>query len=162
MQEFTSANTSINSTKAPAIYNNKVAQSIMKNRRVIDLGGGQYDTGIKAGERLGATVSVYDPYNRSPEHNAEVLSGSYDVAVISNVLNVIKEREVRSELLKLASSKADTILITVYAGNGSGVGKQSQKDCWQENRRLESYMAEVEQATGYNVQKHGSIIIATK
>lgn len=34
-------------------------------------------------------VSIYDPFNRTPEHNAAVLAGSYDVAVISNVLNVI-------------------------------------------------------------------------
>ena len=162
MQEFTSANTSINSTKAPAVYGNKVAQNIFRNKRVIDMGGGKYDTGIKAGEKVGAVVKIYDPYNRSETHNKAVLNGSYDVAIISNVLNVIKESDARAELLKLASQKANTILVTVYAGNGSGIGKQSKVDCWQENRKLDSYMAEIKQATGYKVEKRGSVLVATK
>lgn len=162
MQEFTSANTSINSTKAPAVYSNKVAQNIIRNKRVIDMGGGKYDTGIEAGKKVNAIVKVYDPYNRSESHNKSVMQGVYDVAIISNVLNVIKEADARAELLKLASQKADTILVTVYAGNGSGIGKQSQKDCWQENRKLDSYIAEIEQATGYSVKKRGTVLVSTK
>lgn len=162
MQEFTSANTSVNSTKAPAVYSNKIAQNLIRNKRVIDMGGGKYDTGVKAGAKVGAVVNIYDPYNRSESHNKAVLSGSYDVAIISNVLNVIKKADARAELLKLASQKVNTILVTVYAGNGSGIGKQSKEDCWQENRKLESYMVEIEQATGYKVEKHGSVLVATK
>ena len=39
-QKFTSANTSINKTKAPAIYNMKKAIELMTNRKIIDVGGG--------------------------------------------------------------------------------------------------------------------------
>lgn len=43
MQSFTSANTSINSKKAPAIYSMPKAIELMKGKKVIDIGGGKND-----------------------------------------------------------------------------------------------------------------------
>lgn len=163
MQTYTSAKTSVNSTKAPAIYSDKNAVRILTGQKVIDIGGGKFDTGIKAGKKYGATVSVYDPYNRDIDHNLTVLSQDYDVAIISNVLNVINTAEGRTDVLRLAATKASTILITVYSGDGSSVGKVTKSDCWQENRRIETYIPEVVKALpSYTVTRSGKLIIASK
>lgn len=135
MQKYTSANTSINSTKLPMVYTNKIAKEIIANKKVIDVGGGKFDNAIEYCKTLNTKLSVYDKYNRTEEHNKKVLSECYDVAIISNVLNVIDDRMARADVVSLASDMADTILITVYEGNGSGIGKVSKKDCWQENRK---------------------------
>lgn len=94
-QRFTSKQTSINSTKAPAVYSMKRAVNVMTGKTVVDIGGGRFDTAAEAARVYGATVSIYDPFNRTPEHNAAVLAGSYDVTVISNVLNVIDSEAAR-------------------------------------------------------------------
>lgn len=149
-QRFTSKQTSINSTKAPAVYSMKRAVNVMTGKTVVDIGGGRFDTAAEAARVYGAAVSIYDPFNRTPEHNAAVLAGSYDVAVISNVLNVI-------------DSKAAALLIIVYEGDESGTGRQTAADSWQENRRTADYMDEIAAALpGWNVARFGRLIQATQ
>lgn len=163
MQRFTSKNTSINSSKLPMIYGNRKVLEIIKGKSVIDVGGGKFDNAVTAMKKYGASVAVYDPYNRTEEHNSNVLSRAYDVAIISNVLNVIDSVEAREKVLELAASKAEIIIITVYEGNGSGVGKQSKVDCWQENRPTADYMEEIRNSLpGYNVERSGKIIFCKK
>jgi len=163
MQRYTSAATSINSSKAPAIYGMPKAVDIMRGKRVIDIGGGRYDTAVFKASEYGATVSIYDKYNRTAEHNTDVLSGSYDVAVISNVLNVIDNANDRRDVIELAAHKAQTILITVYEGNGTGIGCQTGSDSWQENRKLSDYIDEIKEAIpAWDVQKMGRVIICKK
>lgn len=161
-QTFTSRETSINSVKAPAIYGMKKAIEIMKGKYVIDIGGGRYDTAIEVAKEYNAEVSIYDPFNRSVEHNRMVLDGIYDVAVISNVLNVIDSKEARADVLRCAAGFAETILITVYEGDRSGKGKQTGVDSWQENRCTSDYVDEIRNALGlYDVIRCGKLIIAT-
>ena len=123
-QRFTSKQTSINSTKAPAVYSMKRAVNVMTGKTVVDIGGGRFDTAAEAARVYGAAVSIYYPFNRTPEHNVAVLAGSYDVAVISNVLNVIDSKAVRGDVVQLAATKAAALLITVYEGDGSGTDRQ--------------------------------------
>ena len=157
-QKFTSANTSINKTKAPAIYNMKKAIELMINRKIIDIGGGKYDIAIEKAKEYNAAVSIYDAYNRTTEHNNKVLSNTYDIAIISNVLNVIAEKEERLAVVKLALSKAPIVLITVYEGDGSGIGKQTGVDAWQENRKTVDYMEELK---SFNPERYGKLIVIT-
>ena len=157
-QKFTSANTSINKTKAPAIYNMKKAIELMTNKSIIDVGGGKYDTAIEKAKEYNAAVSIYDAYNRSNEHNNKVLSNNYDIAVISNVLNVISEKEERLAVVKLSLSKAPIVLITVYEGDGSGIGKQTGSDSWQENRKTVDYMEELK---SFDPKRYGKLIVIT-
>lgn len=142
-QRFTSKQTSINSTKAPAVYSMKKAVDVMTGKTVVDIGGGRFDTAAEAARVYGAAVSIYDPFNRTPEHNAAVLAGSYDVAVISNVLNVIDSEAARGDVVRLAATKA--------------------ADSWQENRRTADYMDEIAAALpGWNVARFGRLIQATQ
>lgn len=162
MQNYTSANTSINSTKLPMVYSNSKALGIIKGKKVIDIGGGKFDNAVEFCKTIHTDLSVYDKYNREYEHNEKVLSEVYDVAIISNVLNVIDDECERAMVLALASAMADTILITVYEGNRSGIGKVSKKDCWQENRKTEDYVEEIKTVLGENwtVTRHGKLIVA--
>lgn len=101
-QRFTSKQTSINSTKAPAVYSMKRAVDVMTGKTVVDIGGGRFDT-------------------------------------------------------------AAALLITVYEGDGSGTGRQTAADSWQENRRTADYMDEIAAALpGWNVARFGRLIQVTQ
>jgi hypothetical protein len=158
MQSFTSANTSINSKKAPAIYSMPKAIELMKGKKVIDIGGGRYDTAVLKAAEYGAMVSIYDPYNRTADHNDIVLKDKYDVAVISNVLNVISDLDSRLRVLSLALSRAHMVLITVYEGDRTGIGRQTGIDSWQENRKLNDYYENIKSFLP-NTKKCGKMII---
>lgn len=162
-QEFSSAATSINSTKLPAIYN-------MVNFRpgdvVVDFGGGKFDNAVNYLKDKGVTLLVYDPYNRSAEHNKEVLRilkehGGADAAVNSNVLNVIKEPEAREAVLrniKKITRRGAPIYITVYEGRGDGA-EGPTKSGYQLNRKTGDYMDEVGRIFS-NVKRKGKLITA--
>ena len=163
-QEFDSAATSINSNKLPAIYN---MVNFNEGDVVIDFGGGKFDNAVEYIKDKGATLLVYDPYNRSDEHNQEVLSileqnGGADAAVNSNVLNVIKEPEARKAVLqniKQLTKPGAPIYITVYEGRGDGV-EGPTKSGYQLNRKTADYMSEVQEVFP-NAKRKGKLIVAT-
>ncbi len=99
-QNYTSANTSINSSKLPAVYSMKKAVNAITGKHVIDIGGGKFDNAIEYCKTIDCELNVYDKYNRSEEHNESVLSMSYDVAIISNVLNVIDSETERNYCIR--------------------------------------------------------------
>jgi hypothetical protein len=73
----------------------------------LDIGGGKYDLMTEALKEKGVTNLIYDPYNRSLEHNTDVIRTILKVdgvhtTTIFNVLNVIKEREIQLNVIKLA------------------------------------------------------------
>lgn len=164
-QEFTSKETSINSGKLPAIYK---LVNFPKGSLVIDYGGGKFDNGVEYLDSIGVTGLVYDPYNRTTEHNRSVIkqireNGGADIALCSNVLNVIKEEEARLNVLKnirklLKSS--GTAYITVYEGKGTGEAKQSQDDAYQLHRKTADYLDEIHKVFPDATRK-GKLIIAT-
>ena len=158
-QVYTSANTSVNMKKLPAIYT-KAEKHI--TGKVLDYGCGKYTVLIKNhAEKHGFRWSGYDKFNQTAEQNAHAFKKA-DVVISSNVLNVIEEKEVRKDVLKKMAKRGNKLLITVYEGDKSGKGKRSKTDCWQENRRVADYLEEVEQATGYKARIENSVIIAEK
>jgi len=158
-QSYTSRNTSINSRKLPMIYN-RAAKHI--TGKVLDYGCGKYTALIaEHAKKNGFAWSGYDKYNQTAEQNAHAFRKA-DIVISSNVLNVIKEQEVRAEVLQKMAKRGNKLLITVYEGDKSGKGRRSQADCWQENRKTADYLAEVEQATGYKAHVENGVIIAEK
>lgn len=163
-QEFDSADTSINSTKLPAIYK---MITIPEGSVGLDFGGGKWDNAIEHIRDLGATLCVYDPYNRSKAYNIETLktlraNGGADWAVTSNVLNVIKEPSARKAVLenisKITKSGAP-IYITVYEGRGDakeGVTKSG----YQLNRKTADYIEEIQEVFP-DAKRKGKLIVAT-
>ena len=86
-QEFTSENTSINSGKLPAVFN---MVSFEPGTINLDFGGGRFDNVAEYLTQYDVVNLVYDPYNRSKEHNREVIktirdAGGADTATCSNV-----------------------------------------------------------------------------
>ena len=162
-QEFSSAATSINSTKLPAIYN---MVEFRPGDVVVDFGGGKFDNAVNYLKDKDVTLLVYDPYNRSAEHNKEVLHilkehGGADAAVNSNVLNVIKEPEAREAVLrniKKITKRGAPIYITVYEGRGDGA-EGPTKSGYQLNRKTSDYMDEVGRVFS-NVKRKGKLITA--
>ena len=162
-QEFTSKNTSINKNKLPAVYR---LITIPEGSVGIDFGGGKWNTAIEHIRDLGATLCVYDPYNRSRAYNKETLktlraNGGADWAVTSNVLNVIKEPSARKAVLenisKITKSGAP-IYITVYEGRGDAKAGQT-KSGYQLNRKTKDYIEEIQEVFPDAVRK-GKLIIA--
>lgn len=162
-QEFTSENTSINSSKLPAIFKMVTFQPGTIN---IDYGGGRFDNVADYLTQFDVINLVYDPYNRTPEHNKDVIrtvrkAGGADTATCSNVLNVIKEPEVRQNVLqniKKLVKPNGTVYITVYEGSGKG-NEGPTKSGYQLNRKTEGYLDEIKQVFPDAVRK-GKLIVA--
>lgn len=163
-QEYDSAATSINSTKLPAIYR---MIKLQPGTVGVDFGGGKFDNAIEYLRDQDVTLCVYDPYNRSAEHNREVLrtlraNGGADFAINSNVLNVIKELEARKgvlENIKKITKSGAPIYITVYEGRGDakeGVTKSS----YQLNRKTADYLEEIQEVFP-DAKRKGKLIVAT-
>lgn len=162
-QEYDSAATSINSNKLPAIYR---MVKFEPGKVYLDYGGGKFNNGIFFVQDKGATLLVYDPYNRSDEHNQQVLAelkenGGADVTLNSNVLNVIKEPEARMGVLrniKRLTKPGGDVYITVYEGSGKG-NEGPTKAGYQLNRKTADYMEEI-QAVFPHAQRKGKLIHA--
>lgn len=163
-QEYTSKDTSINSTKLPAIYR---LVNLHPGELVLDYGGGKFDIAAEEMAKKDVTVLIYDPYNRSSSHNNEVIktirsNGGSDVTLCSNVLNVIKEPEARLNVLKniaKLTSPGGDIYITVYEGSGKG-NEGATKSGYQLNKKTADYMDEVQSVFPDAVRK-GKLIHAT-
>ena len=162
-QEYTSENTSINKAKLPAVYN---LIKLKPGSLIVDFGGGKWDTAVEHFAKEDITILVYDPYNRSAEHNREVLkilreNGGADAAVNSNVLNVIKEPEARKNVLEniaRITKPGAPIYITVYEGRGDNQ-EGPTKSGYQLNRKTADYLEEIQEVFPDATRK-GKLIIA--
>ena len=163
-QEYTSERTSTNKAKLPAIF------TLVKNWAPgtinLDYGGGKYDNGAEHLAQFDATNLVYDPYNRTAEHNRDVIktirdNGGADSATLSNVLNVIKEPEVRRNVLenikKLLKPGAN-LYITVYEGSKDSVEGPTTRG-YQLNRMTADYLDEIQEVFP-NASRKGKLITA--
>jgi len=137
----------------------------------LDIGGGKFDLGTDylRNER-GVENLVFDKFNRSPEHNEEVLNrirgtGGADSATAANVLNVIEEPEARERVIQQSydyTKDGGKVFFQVYEGSGTGVGRETTKG-WQNNKKTLEYIPEIEGIFGEgSVQRKGNIIIAIK
>ena len=164
-QEYTSANTSINSAKLPAIFSMVNFKPETIN---LDYGGGKFDNATTALEGKGVTNLIYDPYNRSSGHNKDVIdtvrkNGGADTVTCSNVLNVIKEPEARKAAIKNIYSllkNSGTAYFTVYEGTGKG-NEGPTKSGYQLNKKTGDYVEEISSVFP-SVSRRGKLIIASK
>ena len=123
-QQYTSANTSINTVSA--VY--KLIDT--PNTVILDYGGGKYDTNAEYMlQKCNSRVLVFDPYNRTPEHNSKVIQyfklNPAKIVVCSNVLCVIKEDEIILDILGNIRDLMDyygILNIRVYERDKTGVG----------------------------------------
>ena len=115
-----------------------------------DLGGGKFDKATAELMAHGVENVIWDPHNRSDEHNELALKRIHRgvvTATVANTLNAIAESEVRAVVILLAT-RARQAFFHVYEGDHSGVGKET-RDGWQENRKLLSYVPEISRYFGH-------------
>lgn len=164
-QVYTSAKTSINSSKLPAIFKLVKWESDTVNA---DVGGGKFDNATEFLSSLNVKSYIYDPYNRSAEHNNSVCKAisnndGTDTTTCSNVLNVIAEKEARKAVILNCYNflkENGTAYFTVYEGNKSGEGKETTSG-YQLNQKTEYYVSEIK-TVFRNVTRKGKLIIATR
>ena len=156
-QKYTSANTSVNSSRVPSIFK-KIDFPAMPNGCVWDWGCGKFNTAKDYVEKQGFQWAGLDPYNRSEEENKHTWEETTpDVIVCSNVLNVIDNVAVIADLANAICEAADfyigSYFISVYEGDRSGVGHKTKEDCYQRNEKVQAYLRYFPGA----VIKHGVI-----
>lgn len=149
IQTYTSAGTSVNSKKLPAIYK-KIDWGKIKNRYgnlvVLDIGAGKYTQHIKEYiESKGGEYIPYDPYNLSPADNLYASANFHRATVVicSNVFNVIKEEKVVYDLHNMIISYNVPYFISVYEGDKSWIGHETRRGCWQRNEEIRAYILNV-------------------
>lgn len=156
-QTFTSARTSINSAKLPAVYN----KAPLNARIVFDYGCGKYIDHIKY-FLVGRTYLAYDPYNQPRDVNEEsvcllrlAMQTHCPVDVVcSNVLNVIDcdvaVEAIAKKICDICETTGGKGYITVYEGDRSSVGRQTGADQYQRNAPLRQYLRFFRNATIQN------------
>ena len=159
-QRITSAETSVK--QVPATFKRVEFQPGTVN---LDYGGGKFDLGTEFMREKGVENLVYDTFNRSQEHNNDVLSRvgdtGADTVTVNNVLNVVAEPEVRDFIIQDAGrylKPGGTAYFLVYQGDGTGVGKETSKG-FQNNAKAQSYVSAV-QKHFTDVTRDGNLIIA--
>ena len=153
-QRYSSKYTSINKRR-PRIYS-IIPEAVISSGTVIDYGCGRYFDLYELPE----TVTGYDKYWRD---DPQVLDRSYDVAICSNVLNVIEEDTIRAFIISELRRLAPVAYITVYDGSRTGTGAASGEDSFQLNRKLSGYVSEIENIYGAgHVRISKGMIIATR
>ena len=164
-QSVTSEKTSRN--QIPALFKSAHLQTF-QNHRNVDIGGGKYDRGTNyLANKRGIESHVYDPFNRSQEHNDAVLSKfrhePAHSATVANVLNVIPEREHRMGAIRKAyelTHPEAKSYFQIYEGDKSGKGVITS-DGWQNNLKTAHYLDEINEVFPH-IERKGNIIIAHK
>lgn len=148
-QTYTSANTSVNSGRLPAVYRKATFSAPF----VLDYGCGKYTDHIREElHRQGRELFPYDPYNQPDEVNKLTMRAvqvctkhriPVDV-VCSNVLNVIDDEDTLRFtgiiLSHIAWNTGGKMFVTVYEGDRSGIGRQTGPDQYQRNAPLREYL----------------------
>lgn len=126
-----------------------------KVKRVLDIGGGRFDTNRDYMQReKKIELSVWDPYNRTPSHNAVVQSAfetnQADAVTSMSVLNVIPEVKVR--LMHLTTVKAalktgGMAYFKIWPGEEPLLGTylpSAKEDVYQANAYADRFLREIE------------------
>lgn len=158
-QLITSKFTSVNSKKLPAVYGRldysallNYWKSLTKFERtptILDFGCGRYTDHVEHFlSTKGFIYKGHDPYWKESKENLEALLCEPFIVICSNVLNVISDDSVLNELQNKIRNfsfsanlgkKQSLYYISIYTGEGNGIGKITKKDCYQRNQKINKY-----------------------
>jgi len=176
-QEFDSAETS--QSQIAATFKNI---SFPAGSLIVDYGGGRYDHAIEYLKKKDVICAVYDPFNRTKEYNKQTMAvvkeaGGADYVTCNNVLNVIKEDEVRLSVLKNIDriiKPGGTIYFLIHEGSkedrekGARMtkqktvtkdGKEVVSKSWQNFQKAEWYMDAIQSIWPQAKRKSNMIIV---
>lgn len=159
-QQYTSEETSIN--QIPRTH--KYLVTLGRGFKNFDNGAGKYMKGTMFLHDNGIFNYRFDPYNISGAENYGSLSrkGEYTSSTISNVLNVIKEREIQLETIQRSYDMlmdGGFCIITVYYDKNKSAG--ATKSGWQWHKPLKDYVPLVKEIFD-DVEVKNNMIIASK
>lgn len=149
MQTCTSARTSVNSGRLPAVYS-KIPY--FTGRVVLDWGCGKYTDHIRAALPRHLAYLPYDPFNQPEEVNRDTLAliriavhtATPVTCICSNVLNVIDNdeevRKIANWLRYIVTETGGIGYVTVYEGDRSGTGRKTGPDQYQRNAPIREYL----------------------
>lgn len=146
-QTVTSANTSINTTKLPAIYK-KINWEQFRDCTVLDYGCGKLETVKLILDFLrpyNIKLLPFDPFNLDADMNylTHCSENLADVVICSNVLNVIDSHDAIQDVIdyvEKVTGKNKVFFFKIYEGNKSGAPKYTKKDCFQQNQKTNWYL----------------------
>lgn len=149
-QHYSSANTSVNTGKLPYLFSHLeslIGKAEKPDHFILDIGCGKETTHIRDKvESLGWGYIGYDPYNQDEDgQNIARIAMAYfpiSIATLSNVVNVIDDDQAMIEAIRMGIENAisHVALVTIYEGDGSGVGKVTKNDCYQRNMKRKDYL----------------------
>lgn len=161
-QTYSSAATSINSVKLPAVYTRVSDSAYQWADKLLDYGCGRYvDHLIKYATEHSNTPEDedysycawygYDRFNRAAAANVEALADFAEsekpfmrrMVFCSNVLNVIDSDDVVKGIagfLTACAISGAAVMVTVYEGDKSGIGRATKADCYQRNEKIAEYL----------------------
>lgn len=123
-------------------------------------------------EQQGVYYIGFDKYHQTAKEKEEAWDavnevGGVDTCTCANVLNVIKERDVRvNEVIANmyeALKPGGVAYFDVYESDRSGIGGQTGKDNYQLKRPIDGYVEEIAEIFGEdNVKRRGKVIEARK
>lgn len=166
IQEYTSAKTCIK--QIPAGY--KIIDKYFGwvNGTVnLDIGGGKYDLFTMKLREHGVLNFVYDPFNRTEQHNSAVIytCNNFPPATVTifNVLNVIKEFENQIEVLNLASEmvmEGGSVYIRSAYKNSNKRSGVTKSGTFQHYKTQQEYLDEIVKVVFPEAElKHGLIYV---
>lgn len=145
-QQYSSANTSSNKNKLPAIFHKldwvKLKKDFTKDTylKVLDYGAGKYTNHIrKYLENYQIEYYPFDPYNCNDKENDKAVSIRPDVIVCSNVLNVIAEDRIVFDIHMKFWTSLVPYFITIWDGDKSEIGKVTICG-YQRNQNIHKYI----------------------
>ena len=167
-QLHTSADTSVNKDKLPAIFGKAKKHGYLKaNMKVLDYGCGKFpQLAQKYLKGIGALYIGYDKYNLSNNENAMAfhygINTGYDLVLCSNVLNVIDDDDEMKQVIKNCMDLTrGNAIFTVYEKDKSGNGKETKPDFYQRNQPIAFYHVLIE-SMGYNVERVDGMLVVSK
>ena len=160
-QRYTSADTSINTTKLPFLFSHLeslIGKAEKPNHYILDIGCGKETAHIyEKVKSLGWGYIGYDPYNQTEDEQNIARLGMalfpISIATLSNVINVIDDDQAIIEAIRMGISHAisHTALVTIYEGDRTGVGRVTKRDCYQRNMKRKDYLPLFESANLYHL-----------
>jgi hypothetical protein len=171
MQDYTSAATSLN--QVPTLIKRIQKDNQLKEHTVLlDFGAGRFTKTREYVESTSGTIYYpYDPYNLSNEVNDAALARKYDVIMLSNVLNVIKQpadRKTILQLCRLLLKPGGRLYIRTYQAPPSKLYNKEPEPgqptkggtCWQNCQPLSYYYEEIK-GDFKNIQSKAGYLIAS-
>lgn len=177
MQTVSSMNTSINTTRLPAVWKKLNLTFLAKEKyptqiSIIDYGSGQQVTCDKVKLFLmdnavtGIQYLPYDPYWGDVDNNRRAMSclenWRCDLCVCANVLNVIDDTEAIERIINRVLF-AKNWVFQIYEGDKTGVGKYTKNNtCYQRNVLTSAYRSLISRHYDGEVYWKGNLIYNNK